>query len=561
MVSFNKPGYRAVYAVTIKEKVAANYQDLASGKPDTSKMPVKFSNHFENSYQFNLSITVLSLQEKSRLMQGQIDMQELVLKQDNQPDQRRAGVFRQAVTQPFYFKINAEGVIYNIQPAANSPAAYVNFLCDLLSQLQIVTPSVPTNTWTINQEYPDGIYQIRYMQVNNSFDKTIVGKGSADSVVAFENKVSRSALNLMASKVFFNKKFYQKLGSSILSYVEREIQLQLSNESTADEQPLIAAYNEKGRTISPINIYNPISEERRKMLVSQGVLKNDTYETLKAQLPLAATMESEQLNLLISKFRALCFLQPQHIPAIAQILLQAKPEEANFAILTAALIEVDTDSAQQVLAELIRKYANDWQVLQRILPALGLRKYLSVELEKELLNLRLKTNDPSIAGSAGLTISNLCRQLSEKQPQRADSIMGALVQHYQQQPKDKSTISRFLNETGNAGYAKASEENIKYLNDEDADTRLRAWYSLRLFKDQKIDTLLSTGLTKDTTVAMQQRILSVIHMRPVAPVYLDAVTQVLKSSTNAENIAIAKSWLEKYQARINQPVPSPHPQE
>src|ERR1700754_4696749 len=126
LVSFNKPGYRAVYNVTIKEKVAANYQNLASGKPDTSKMPVKFSNHFENSYQFNLAITVLSVQEKFRLMQGQIDMQELALKQDNQPDQRRAGIFRQAVTQPFYFKINAEGVIYGIQPAANGPAAYVN---------------------------------------------------------------------------------------------------------------------------------------------------------------------------------------------------------------------------------------------------------------------------------------------------------------------------------------------------------------------------------------------------------------------------------------------------
>jgi hypothetical protein len=182
-------------------------------------------------------------------------------------------------------------------------------------------------------------------------------------------------------------------------------------------------------------------------------------------------------------------------------------------------------------------------VLQRILPALGLRKYLSPELAEPLLQLRLQSKDASIAGSAGLTLSNLCRNIAERQPARADSIMTLLVNDFKNKPKDRSSISRFLNETGNAGYSKAFEENKKYISDADMDTRLRAWYSMRNFKIAEVDSLLASGLNADTSAAIQQRLLTLVHVRQPLHVYEDAMIQVLKNTVNEQTIELVLLWL------------------
>ncbi len=560
LLSFAGPGYRVEYDITIVENVQANYSRLASGRPDTTKMPASFNNHFQNRYVLSLSVTVLAQEEKYSLMQGDITVKSISFQQDGQEDLRRVNVFRQWSAAPFYFKISPTGIVYAIQAAANSPATYTNFLRDLLSQLQLVVPSpgIGENSWTIRQEYPDGIYTVQYESRKNgdSFARTITEAPGTDSVTAWENVVSRSKESLLASKVFFHKKFYQKLGTSVLAFVERTIEAAVTKENSSSEnwQQLAADYRDQSSRLPTINIYNPISEENRKILVNRGVLKKDTYETLSAQLVSASQMDNEQLNLLISKFRALLFLQPEHLPEIRKRLLQMQPAENSFSIITAALIEVDTDPAQALLSDLVKKYASDWNVLQRILPALGLRKYLSPELAETLLQLRLQSNDASIAGNAGLTLSNLCRHIAERQPARADSIMVLLVNDFRSKPKDRSSISRFLNETGNAGYSKAFEENKKYTSDEDLDTRLRAWYSMRNFKMAQVDSLLASGLNADTSAAVQQRLLTLVHTRQPLPVYEDAMIAVLKNTGNEQTIGLVLTWLvntnEREWARI-----------
>lgn len=540
LIAFGGVGYRVEYNITIVENVRANYSQLASGRPDTTKMPVKFTNHFHNRYELSLSVTVLVQEEKYSLIRGDIIVKSISFKQDDKEDTRRENIFRQWSAMPFYFKVSPNGIVYAIQAAENSPVSYINFLRDILSQLQVVVPStyVGENSWSINQEYPDGIYKVKY----ENGRRTIINSNSTDSVTAFENTVSRSPENLLASKVFFQKKFYQKLGTSILAYVERTIEAAVIKESSSTEN-LFSQYSSR---LPSINIYNPISEENRKVLVNQGVLKKDTYETLTAQLASVSQMDNEQQNLLISKFRALLFLQPQHLPKIREQVLQAQP------ILTAALIEVDTEPAQDLLSELILKNASNWNVLQRILPALGLRKYLSPGMEKTLLQLRLQSNDASIAGSVGLTLSNLCRNLPGG---RADSIMTLLVNDFTRKPKDKSSITRFLNETGNAAYSKTFAENEKYISDEDMDIQLRAWYSMRNFKMAKVDSLLAAGLNGDT--AMQQRLLTLIHARQPLPLYEDAMIQVLKNTANEQTIELVLIWLaknanERIQSRIKE---------
>lgn len=559
LTGFSGPGHRVVYDVTIDENVQANYQRLASGRPDTSKMPVSFSNLFENRYQFTLSLTLLSEESSYRLMQGNISVKTVSLKQDHQEDQRRMAAFQQSSAAPFYFKLTPTGMIYAIEMAPGTAASYANFLRDLLSQLQVVVPPQAGQSWQANQEYPDGIYRVQYEPAGSghSFSRSIIGKqqdgggvenGATDSVTASENIVLHSRENLLAAKLFFHKTFYQKLGTSILAYVDRTIQAETIREENDNEKwnEYMAAYRDASvrRIIS--NIYNPVSEERRKVLVSQGVLKKDTYETLVAQLSTVARMDNENLNLLVSKFRALLFLQPEHIPSILDRIEQAKADEPAFAILTAALIEVDTDSAQDALATLMEKHANDWQVLQRIIPALGLRKYLSARLEKILLRLRLQSDDDMIATSAGLALSNLCRNIAMQEPSRANDIMERLVTNYKNKPKDKTSISRFLNETGNAGFSATVEENEKYLSAEDIDIRMRAWYSLRLFKMASVDSLLNAGLLSDTTSAIQQRILTLIHMRPVTATYKEGVLHVLKNASNEQSRELAMIWLQKY---------------
>lgn len=555
LISFAGPGYRVEYDITIVENVRANYSRLASGKPDTTKMPASFNNYFQNRYVLGLLMTVLIQEDKYCLMRGDIMVKSISFKQDGQEDVRRGNVFRQWSATPFYFKVSPNGIVYAIQAAENSPATYTNFLRDLLSQLQLVVPSsrIGENSWTVNQEYPDGIYSVQYETRKNGdlFTKTIINRvrqatnteaAGTDSVTAWENVVSKSKENLLASKVLYHKKFYQKLGTSVLAFVERKIEAASTeeNNSTDNLQQLVSQYSSR---LPAINIYNPISVENRKILVNKGVLKKDTYETLTTQLVSASQLENEQLNLLISKFRALLFLQPQHLPAIRERLLQTQPGDNSFSILTAALIEVDTEPAQQLLADLVKKYAGDWNVLQRILPALGLRKYLSTGLAATLLHLRLQSNDASIAGSAGLTLSNLCRNIAERQPAHADSIMTLLVNDFRNKPKDRSSISRFLNETGNAGYSKAFEENKKYISDEDMDTRLRAWYSMRNFKIVQVDSLLASALNTDTSTAIQQRLLTLVHVRQPLPVYEDAMIQVLKNTGNEQTIELVLIWL------------------
>jgi len=558
---FADPGYRAIYDISLAEDVRANYRQLASGKPDTAKFPSHFRNHFENRYHISLTLTVLAEEANYRLWRGDISVKSISLKQDKEEDQRRAYIFRQSVAEPFYFKVAASGKIYAIESRENVAASYVNFLRDLLSQLQIVVPDNGSTgpSWTINQEYPDGAYRLGYEpgKDENSFIKTIVGSGSADSVTAWENSVYRSAKSLLAGKLFFHKKFYQKLGTSTLAYVERTMEAEIVKEETNNEHlnEYITAYRDRSVRRAVSNIYNPVSEERRKQLVSQGVLKKDTYETLITQLTTASHLDNENLNLLISKFRSLLFLQPQYIQPVLDRVMQSSIEESSFTILVAALIEVDSGPAQDALATLINKHANNWRVLQRILPALGLRKYLSGALEKALLALRLQSNDAMIAGSAGLAISNLCRNIGEEQPARADGIMDKLVRDYMKRLKDKAVISRFLNETGNAGYDRVMEENKKYLLHEDIDIRLRAWYSFRLFKDASVDSTLNKGLFNDTTSFVQQRILTLIHMRPVSPAYKDGVLHVLNISTNEQSIELALIWLEKYVNRNYRELP------
>lgn len=538
------PGYRVQYDITIAENVQANYSRLASGRPDTTRMPLSFNNHFQNSYELSLSVTVLLQAERYSLLRGDILVKKISFSQDGQEDLRRANSFRQWSAMPFYFKVSPNGMVYAIQAAENSPATYTNFLRDLLSQLQLVISTGNETSWVANQEYPDGIYKVRYeSKGNNSFSKTISGAMGTDSVMVFENTVSQSPGNLLAAKVFFHKKFYQRLGTSILALVERKIEAVTVSENNATDnlQQLVAQYASR---LPALNIYNPVSEESRKILVNQGVLKKETYETLSSQLATVGDMDNEQLNLLISKFRALLFLQPQHLPKIKERLAQLQPADNSFSILVPALIEVDTEPAQEILSWLIQRYSNDWNVLQRILPALGLRKYLSRQLEKTLLQLRLGSADASIAGSAGLTISNLCRGLAAQEPQRADSIMSLLVKDFLQKPKDKSTISRFLNETGNAAYSRSFEENRKYIADEDMDIRLRAWYSMRNFKMAQVDSLLASHLHADT--AIQQRLLTLVHTRPLLPVYEDVMQQLVKNATNSQSKELARAWLEKY---------------
>ena len=558
LISIAGPGHRVEYDITIIENVRANYSQLASGRPDTTKMPVSFNNHFQNRYELSLAVTVLVQEEKYSLIRGDIVVRSVSFMQDSQEDLRRVNVFRQWSAVPFYFKVSPNGIVYAIQAAENSPGTYTNFLRDLLSQLQIVVPSsgMVENAWTVNQEYPDGIYSVKYEpgKKSDSFARTIINRvrqaanaeaAGTDSVTAWENTVSRSPGNLLASAIFFHKKFYQKLGTSILAYVERKIEAAVTKENIATEnlQQLISQYSSRQPSI---NIYNPLSEDRRKILVNQGVLKKDTYETLTTQLGSVSQMDNEQLNLLISKFRALLFLQPRHLPKIKERLLAADPVENSFSILIAALIEVDTEPAQDLLSELVEKYAGNWNVLQRILPALGLRKYLSPRMEKTLLQIRLQSNDASVAGSAGLTLSNLCRSLADREPARADSIMALLVNDFRQRPKDKSSISRFLNETGNAGYSKAFEENRKYISDQDMDTRLRAWYSMRNFKMAEVDSLLASKLNADTSSSIQQRLLTLVHARQPLSVYEDAMIQVLKNTGNEQTIELVLIWLVKY---------------
>ena len=137
----------------------------------------------------------------------------------------------------------------------------------------------------------------------------------------------------------------------------------------------------------------------------------------------------------------------------------------------------------------------------------------------------------------------MCRNIAERQPARADSIMALLVNDFRNKPKDRNSISRFLNETGNAGYSKAFEENKKYISDEDMDTRLRAWYSMRNFKIAQVDSLLASGLNADTSAALQQRLLTLVHARQQLPVYEDAMIIVLKNTTNEQTIDLALIWL------------------
>ena len=100
-----------------------------------------------------------------------------------------------------------------------------------------------------------------------------------------------------------------------------------------------------------------------------------------------------------------------------------------------------------------------------------------------------------------------------------------------------------MNETGNAGYSKAFEENKKYISDEDMDIRLRAWYSMRNFKIVQVDSLLAPALNADTSAAIQQRLLTLVHARPPLPVYEDAMMEVLKNTENEQTIRLVLTWL------------------
>src|SRR5687768_592555 len=163
LLSFADPGYRLEYEITIVENVQANYSRLASGRPDTTKMPASFNNHFQNRYVLSLSVTILVQEEKYSLMRGDILVKSISFKQDGQEDLRRVNIFSQWSATPFYFKVSPNGIVYAIQAAENSPVTYTNFLRDLLSQLQLVVPSsrIGENSWTVNQEYPDGIYRVK----------------------------------------------------------------------------------------------------------------------------------------------------------------------------------------------------------------------------------------------------------------------------------------------------------------------------------------------------------------------------------------------------------------
>jgi HEAT repeat protein len=442
---------------------------------------------------------------------------------------------------PVFVEVDLQGRIQSVRFSPQVRDLSRNCLRSLLAAMQVALPADndATDVWEAWEQSPQGrcraVYQVdpdapvgingliktREEYEQPTAKKTDVTLQPAVSYhpagalrIAFDRELG------LVHSINGSESLVMKIQDRVLSTSQNSIAFVFVKRETiptSELNQLVALAKERAK----VEVAEPLSAKssnRGDGLLSQKQQLGDaTFESLQADLAREETnaQQNNDQTPLYLKIKALIAVQPETSSRWAALVNKATPESLTMRMVPAALAAVGNEQSQAALVAIVKARDNDEVVLQRLLAILAQVKTPSPLAENTMRDLAVRSQQPSIALLAQLSLGNMARNLHDKSPARAEKIVAWAISEMEASPSESKTV-HWLLVLGNTGAAEALPVIRTRLGDSASGVRAAAASALRFIEGDQAEAMLLQTLKADPDAAVRCAAIAAFRYRPMS---------------------------------------------
>lgn len=466
----------AVYSISYTSGAFTELENLLRERaPDGESS----TGSFETRVSGKLSRVVLGLEDGHVRVLYQVHETNVAFRSAGRELSAETLSIREALAKGVVARVTPEGLVESVRIAAEPGALAHGVIRALLGVLQFSLPPQPAAQWEVVEEDPTGAYTAHYEVLG--FERETLGgdltvrktkreylprrsPGPSAALGAvevtprilpagsLEARLDRAGARLLS--LHGSETAAVEVGGKRIATTRTTVHLRIENVEPLSPPDLALLERLAGETAAfptvPLRWQEPATQ--REAAMQRKVLGESTLDDLLAAIRRADAEGVEPPGPvgLFLELKALVYLRPATAARLACVVERAPLGSVTMSVISSALGYVGHEEAQAALAAVIRRRADDAEVVAYLLPLLGSAPLPSREAEQTLRDLAFRSPLEDVGTTARLALGAMARKLSARAPERAEEIVSALIESAGDHPGDEA-VRRLLLALGNAG--------------------------------------------------------------------------------------------------------------
>lgn len=421
------------------------------------------------------------------------------------------------ISQPFFISWN-KGKIERLWLHHSTSQSVASSFRMLMSYFQCQQPPGGTSILNASEDDPNGHCSVRYTfyKRKDGADSAVKEKGfyvSQKEEVDFnelktsytpESKISVIIQkgNVFPLMIEGRDKVVTRLSQKIIGESETTLWIH-KTEPAEDAIAATKPSNEidTGSQYRPLSIYIYTSSREFRKEIRKNILGQDSLELLIAKLH--SSFADDEPDSMVLKIKSLATVYPSMAYPLAAMLDTAAPQNKLYKIISAALLDAETDNAVNVVSALAWKHREDWDYAKALITNTGLNPQVTDSAIAFFKSLALfkpmtKTSKAAWMGLGTMT-DNIFKQDTAAGLVLWKWISDSLVtlQGYDGASRVKLLV------WGNSNQPAALDSVIKFIKSDDEDLRSVAVVCTGLFSSGRRIPFLLDVIKSDTVTSIR----------------------------------------------------------